>query len=166
MVTICFFIIFSAIVIAYGIISFKTSKEQDVILVEAGPTTCMENVRVFQHYKSPVKTIKLPDGSYKNSSEFIRIRIDGNCMQKRKICYGEEWLVEQINKSKSMQEQLNISDVLLIYIKDKNMYKIRELANFLDNEMLETIYYDGDDVKISTRPHSYSSVLGVVRYNI
>lgn len=46
------------------------------------------------------------------------------------------------------------------------MYKIRELANFLDNEMLETIYYDGDYVKISTRLHSYSSVLGVVRYNI
>lgn len=166
MATFWIFIIFCLIVVGYGVMSFKNSQTQDVILVEAGPTQCANFMRSLEKMRVPTRTIKLPNGSYKKSTDFLRIRINGNCMHKRNICFGEEWLVEPINHSLGMKEQLKKSDVLLIYIKDKKLYKIRELSSFLEEDMMETIYYDGEEVKVSSLPHSYNSVVGIVRYNI
>ena len=164
--TIIIFIVFCIIVLFYGIISYNNSKDQQVLMIEAGPTDCANEACLQDHYTTPIKTIELPNGEFKSSRDFIRIKISGNCMQKRNIFYGEEWLVKPINHTKPVQEQLNPTDILLIYIKDKNIYKIRELAGFLGNNMLETIYYKGDEVVTSSSPHSYDSILGIVKYNI
>lgn len=166
MVTFWIFIIFCIIVVAYGVMSFKNSQTQEIILAEAGPTKCTDVVCGIEKIKAPTKTIKLPNGLYKNSTDFLRIKINGNCMHKRNICFGEEWLVEPINHSLGMKEQLQESDVLLIYIEDKKIYKIRELSKFLEKDMMETIYYDGEIRKVSSLPHSYNSVVGIVKYNI
>ena len=162
--TIIIFVIFIVIVSLYGIFSFH-GKEQDVFTTEAGPTNCDETL-LQKHDRCPVKTILLPNGTYKSSRDFIRIRINGHCMEKRGVCYGEEWLVEKIDKSKPFKEQVKTSDILFIYIKDKKIFKIRELRSFVDDERLDTIYYQNDIEKSSSIPHNIDSVLGIVRYNI
>ena len=42
-------------------------------------------------YTEESKVIKLPDGSYRNTASFHRIKISGNCMSPVNIHSDEEW---------------------------------------------------------------------------
>ena len=80
---------------------------------------------------------------------------------------GEEWLVEPINKRKRLDKQINDRDVLLIYVEDKDLYKIREFEGFNKDGSLATFYYEDDGAKhISSKPHTQESVCGVVGYRV
>lgn len=160
------FLIFLAISILYGIFRSKYQPIDTILDVEAGPTEYADATK-FVHTSGMAKTIQLLDGRYINSHDYIRIHINGSCMKPRNILSGEEWLVKPVNKKQSPRSQLNKRDVLLIYIEDKKLYKIRELDSFEPNNQLKTFWYeDNGNQHESSQLHRWESVIGVVKYAI
>lgn len=169
METVYLFIIFVGLVAGYAYFSLTTPKTQMQFATEAGPieNSDAEKLRLLDK-KVGVCMFKY-NGNEIMSSDYIRILVQGNCMSPRGINSGESWLVEPIHSDKGIDTQVKKGDVLLVYLEDKNMYKIREFKDFADKEhtSLQTFWYNGDKGhKDSTRPHSLSSVKGVVRYKV
>lgn len=112
------------------------------------------------------RIIQLPNGLYANTKSFHRVAVVGTCMEKIGIMSGDEWLAEKI-KSKKLKERLKSDDVLLIYLKDKNEYKLRRLRKVLPAGQFATYYYKPDGTEHDSRNHhSSESILGVVRYKL
>lgn len=139
-----------------------------VIPIEAGSTKNITSESLNKFVSSSRSMIiRLNSGEYIHSKDYIRIRIFGSCMKPRNIIKGEEWLVKPIDKNKDVWNQIKPEDVLLIHIKDKDIYKIREYVSPADDENLNTIWYEADGGKHrSSRPHSIESIVGVVKYAI
>lgn len=164
METIIIGIIAASLCVLYGIASHLYAKKDKVIDVEAGPTS--ECHRVFLKEEAAPKIIKLPNGKLVSSRNFVRIRIRGNCMEPRSIFNGEQWLVDRIDHKKAVGETIKKGDVVLIYLKDKNLFKIREVENINSTNFLDTIRYNNGERIKSSKPHSYSDVIGIVKYAI
>lgn len=149
-----------------AVLKKRTVVMDDVIATEAGPLNagCTKFLRTSDS-KERALIIKLKDGRYINTSDYLRLRISGTCMTPRNILNGEEWLAKPYDGESSA---INPGDVLLIYIKDKNMYKIREVERVLDDKQeVETFYYNPDGSKqFSSRWHRLADVRGVVKYAI
>lgn len=159
-------IILAVICVLYGIASKQYAKKDRVMEVEAGPVAGSSDC-AFHTKTEPSRLVRLKDGRYVNTRDYIRIIVKGNCMRPRNIQDGEEWLVERINKWKPLDRQIKQRDVLLIYLADKNLYKIREFKDFNGNGLLNTFYYEENGTEhASSHPHTPESVRGVVRYAI
>lgn len=165
METIIMGIIIVTLCVLYGITShlYAKQKEDLIIDVEAGPTS--ECACVLSKEKAISKIIKLPNGRFVDSQKYVRIKIHGNCMEPRDILNGEQWLVSKVNHNKPVEDNIKVGDVVLIHLKDKNLYKIREVKHISDNS-LDTIRYENGVEKKSSKPHSYGDVIGVVQYAI
>lgn len=80
---------------------------------------------------------------------------------------GDEWLAIKINHKKDLRSQINVGDVLFIYLADTNRYKIRRVRRFIDDKTLETYSYNSDRTEHTSRkPHVAESIMGVVKYRI
>ncbi|MCM1522741.1 MAG: hypothetical protein NC039_08845 [Muribaculaceae bacterium] len=157
-------IIFVIICVLYGWASHMYARKDLILEVEAGP---LGHDCVLSNFESRSRVVRLESGRYVNTHDYIRVCIHGECMTPRNILNGEEWLVEPIRQEAELRSQLKERDVLLIYIQEKGLYKIRELEAFNPDGSLKTIYYGPDRVKRnSSRAHQASQVMGVVRYAI
>lgn len=157
--------VLAVICVLYGIASTRYARKDTVLGVEAGPLPGGDCA--LPEKKEGSKVIRLTDGRYINTRDYIRIMVYGGCMRPRNILNGEEWLVEPIDKRKPLREQIKERDVLLIYLSDKNLYKIREFKDFNGNGLLNTFYYEENGTEhASSHPHTPESVRGVVRYAI
>lgn len=157
--------VLAVICVLYGIASTRYARKDTVLGVEAGPLPGGDCA--LPEKKEGSKVIRLTDGRYINTRDYIRIMVYGGCMRPRNILNGEEWLVEPIDKRKPLREQIKERDVLLIYVADKNLYKIREFEGFNEDDSLATFYYEDNGAKHpSSKPHTCKSVCGVVRYAI
>ena len=157
--------VLAVICVLYGIASTRYARKDTVLGVEAGPLPGGDCA--LPEKKEGSKVIRLTDGRYINTRDYIRIMVYGGCMRPRNILNGEEWLVERINKLKPLEKQIRERDVLLIYVADKNLYKIREFKKFNEDGSLATFYYEDNGTEHpSSRPHTRESVCGVVRYAI
>lgn len=166
MTTIIVGTILVAICVLYGIASHRYARKDILLGVEAGPLQ-EDGVCHFPKYEVSSKAIKLMNGRYVNTRDYIRIVVHGNCMKPRNIQDGEEWLVEPLDKQKPPCSQIKEKDVLLIYLKDEDLYKIREFEGFNADGSLQTFYYESDGTKhSSSRPHAAETIQGVVRYAI
>lgn len=168
MTSVFIYIIFATVCIAYGILRSKKSHIDEVLPTFAGsisephelPSDC--NIEKKESF-----VIQLPNKSYASTRSFYRIFIIGECMEKIGINQNEEWLASKLNKRKKVTEQITPGDVLLIYLKDKNIYKIRRFDHLNEKGFLETYSYNPDgSVHMSSKPHDPMSVMGVVKYKI
>jgi hypothetical protein len=152
----------------YGVASVLYSKGDKVYLVEAG---CVSNAScgTVRAIEKPSKTVRLKNGNLIKTNDYIRIIIDGDCMTKKNVLMGEEWLVEPVNTS-NLKDKMKCGDILLIYLEDKaknkRIYKIREFQGFEADGRLHTQYYKGNEPQVSSKPHSQESVRGILRYCI
>lgn len=157
--------IFLAICTLYGLASNSYKKKDVIIGVKAGDASDECSLPIAQAHS---KSVRLPNGRYINTKDFIRIRINGNCMKPREILNGEEWLVEKWdNNTKSLNCNLHPRDIMLLYIEDKHSYIIRELVSIKEDNRLKTKRYndDGSD-RFSKNDHRLEQVQGIVRYAI
>lgn len=159
-----FFIVLCGLYIAT---SFCTKSRDRIIFVEAGSVTDIDEAELKSKKSVLSKIFRLPDGTYASSHKYIRIIVRGDCMSKKRICSGEEWLVETVDRQERLEKQIRPGNVLLIYLEDKGIYKIREFKCFTAEKELVTFYYGKDGVEhLSSKPHSAKSVIGVVKYGI
>ena len=109
----------------------------------------------------------MPDGTFANTKSFHRLRVNGTCMSKIDINNGDEWLAIKINRKKTLREQINVGDVILIYLADTNRYKIRQVNKFINDTTLDTYSYSTDNtIHYSSKPHVADAIMGVVKYRL
>ena len=164
--TIIIAVVFILICLLYGLSTKYYYQKDNIVPVEAGK---IEDCAIMLNpARRPSRLVKLDDGSYINSHDYVRIVINGRCMEPRNILNGEEWLVKPIDKNLDVLKQISPKDVLLIYLQDTNIYKIREYerVNRENGELLDTFYYQDGRPHKSSRPHSKKSIVGIVKYSI
>jgi len=162
-----FVLILMILLVAYYVSNNKLKRLEYVRCVEAGPTTKVSaNDLRRLSFEDNYLDLKDPDGNNINRDGMIRVIVNGDCMHCRRIVNGTQLLVEPISTSKLLKEQVKQGSILMIHIPDTNVYKIRELDN-MDDTYVYTFYYNPDGSKhFSSRPHSLSNVVGIVRYRI
>lgn len=153
---------------AYGYssakIAGKTEKEH-VSSVEAGPTSevTSESLKAAS-YDIPRKMLLDSKGNVVNGPNTLRVSVNGNCMMPVGIKNGDELIVEKIDPEKSLDEQIEIGDVLLIHLEDNGIDKLRIFDGYTDRGSLSTYRYEGETKVPSSKPHQVSSVVGKVVY--
>lgn len=165
MASIYILLIFIAICICYAYP--RLIKQDDVVYSAFAGSSDEQHDSVTPVFSERSSVIKLPDGTYANTKSFHRLRVNGVCMSPIGINNGDEWLAIKINRKKSLREQINIGDVLLIYLADTNRYKIRRVRNFIDDFTLATYSYNRDNTEHNSRnPHIANTIMGVVKYRL
>lgn len=142
----------------------KTTKEK-VIVAEAGKLSEMQADYVPFVYMNPIQ-LRAADNTILDTTNLIRVLVHGCCMVPVGIMDGNQLFVEKINKNKAFSLQVKHDDIMLIYIKDKNVYKLRVFDKFGNDENLVTFRYNQEtgEIQYSSRPHTRESVIGIVRY--
>ena len=141
------------------------NRYQRVYVADAGPTKELTALgQIVKNFFMPYQNARLEDGSLVNTHEFIRVLVDGKCMEPRGIMDKSHVLVQRIMCDKDFKEQVNIGDVLLLRLHDKKVYKLRILNNFDDINQLETYRYQNGRPHRSSRNHNPKDVIGIVRY--
>lgn len=153
-----------AICILYGWASSLYRKQDTIIGVSAGGE---DSDIISPSYSASSRSVKLLNGKYINTRNYIRIKINGKCMTPRNILDGEEWLVEPLNNIEDKKSILKVKDVILLYIEDKGRYILREFEDYDIDGSLKTLRYNDDKTeRHSSRNHQLNQVKGIVRYAI
>lgn len=149
----------------------KRNRERNTdffICVEAGgtPEISAEELKEKSFYDTQKCYID-EDGREIDMSGMQCLVVNNNCMNKRNIKNGDRLLAQKIDLFKPISNQIKPNDILWINIPDNGKNKIRILESINDNGFLITYYYDSNGEKVySSRPHSISSVRGIVRFNL
>lgn len=140
-------------------------KQQQVIVADAGPT--LELTAQEQEEKSfsvNYRVSKMPNGDIVDTRDYIRVYVDGGCMENRGIPNKSQVLVYPLNNDVDFKKQVKIGDVLLIRLHDKGVHKLRILKNYDDPNQLITYRYENGHEHQSKRNHNPNDVMGVVKY--
>lgn len=142
------------------------NKQEKVIIAEAGDTGAIVNRKKSKNiiHMRPI-TLKDDNGNPIDKTNLIRVLVDGKCMERKGIKDGTQLYAKAINHSIKLSKQISQGDVLLIYLTDKNIYKLR-VFDKIGGGTLATYRYDINtgERKNSSKPHRPESVIGVVQY--
>lgn len=142
-------------------------RPQKIIVAEAGPTVQVtHNYQESKRFNVPYEKIKLDNGETIDTRDFIRVYVDGKCMKSRRIKNGSQVLVEKIKNEEEFEKKVNPNDILLIYLKDKKIYKLRIFEKEKNEKELITYRYMNNSKHPSSKPHKKEDVVGVVKYII
>ena len=82
------------------------------------------------------------------------------------IVSGDELLVRKIGKDINLDGKISKNDILLIYLSDKKMYKIRAFDHFEGSALQTFRFLDNGNKKDSRKLHSRESIIGKVEFKI
>lgn len=162
-----YFIIVFVIVVAFYAYCNMGLKRDYVICVEAGDSE-EANPQELNNasYYVPHRIIRDKNGRIINTSNMLRIKVSGNCMRPYGIESGDELLVKKIGKDECLDNVIQQNDILLIYLSDKRMYKIRAFDRFEEGSLKTFRFLDNCERKDSRKLHTRESVVGKVEYKI
>lgn len=159
-------IVMLALLIGYYYFSYKRINSDYVQCVEAGGLkNVSESSQKNKSFRTRPLSFRVRESHQKiDSSQYIRIIVKGWCMKPRGIEDGDQLLVESINPNDA-KGRLHAGDIVLLYVPEKRVYKIRELETIKDDELV-TFYYKEGNKQYSSTNHKLSMVRGVVRFKI
>ena len=143
------------------------TKKVKVIVAEAGKISEMGEDYQPYVYMNPIVLSDVNNEKI-DSENLLRVLVHGHCMEPIGIMDGAQVFAEKIIKSKDFSMQAKYGDVLLIYLEDKNMFKLRIFEKYNQDKDLITYRYDQKtrQKRYSTNPHTIDSVVGVVKFKI
>lgn len=146
----------------------KREKPDFFICVEAGDTPEVSAKELEEKSFFDIQKCYLDeDGKTIDMSNMQCLVVNNNCMLPRGIKNGDRLLAQKINVFRSVYEQITSGDILWINIADTGKNKIRIFESKNDDGDLVTFYYDSNGCKkYSSKPHSISSVRGIVKFNL
>ena len=163
------FLVFLVILAIFLLILYAfINRPQKIIVADAGPTqslTSKEQKAKTQYL--PYQIISTSHGKIIDTHKYYRVLVDGKCMEPRGIKDKSQILVEPLTKEqkKYFRKYVKLENVLLIYLKDKDVYKLRILQNYDSLEQLITYRYLSNGEKHrSSRNHRPEDVVGIVKY--
>lgn len=166
MTSIYIILIFLAICLCYGLPRLRNRNDL-VYSAFAGSADEPHNSENPVVVSKASKVIKLPSGLYANTNSYHRLRVNGVCMTPSNINNNEEWLAKKINKKKDLKTQIRTGDVILIYLADTKRYKIRKVANFINDTTVDTYSFNASgEIQMSSKPHSKETIMGVLQYRL
>ena len=142
------------------------NRPQKIILADAGSTRKLtgREQRKKDSFR-PFQNISLQAGKILHSRDYICVKVDGSSIEPRGIKNNSIVYVLPLNRKEHFKKQVRAEDVLLIYLPDKNVYKLRILQNYDNKKRLITYRYNEDGKKhISSKSHHPDNVRGVVKY--
>ena len=148
----------SIIVAIISIYRFRGIKKEQVIVAEAGRISEIGDTYQPYIYMNPILS------SDEEGNNIQRVIVHGRSLEPRGIYDRSQLYIQLINLEKDFSLQVKHDDILLIYLKDKNIYKLRIFDKHLDNDNILTYMYNpqtGERVD-SSLPHRRESVVGVV----
>jgi hypothetical protein len=157
-----------------AIVAYNEQLYLTVPLAEAGKTgNQREKKRPPRRDDVYLSNIKDADGNPINSDDYLVLSANGGCMEKVGIKNGDLLLAEQFKISDSKRvksERITPGDILVIYLFSLlpwkyRGYKIRLLKEVVDNKA-STYYFANDTLRPSSKPHSLSKVVGIVRHHV
>lgn len=168
METIYFGAILLGVLLLYAYSSIVLGKDDYVRCVEAGPTSKTDARRLKKlSFYDWHRTVKDRAGNVVDTSNMIRVRVEGNCMRPRHIETGDQLLVKKIDRRRPLRDQIQEGNILLIHLADTKVDKIRIFDRYDEAGQLITYRYADDGTRqVSTRPHREESVVGVVKYRV
>lgn len=167
METVYFLIILLAVVVIYAYFNIISGKQEFVQCVEAGPTLAINAKRLKElSFYDRHRTIQKTDGQEIDTSGMIRIVVKGNCMRPKNIESGAQLLVKKISEKESICNQIKKGDILLIYLSDNDIYKIRVFDRYEGEDLVTYRYDDNGRRQDSSRNHKESSIIGIVKYRL
>ena len=166
-------LILLALLTIYVIFSYWSNTLSVLEVAEAGP------VNYFHKANFPrVKPLTNLDKVYTKSEliniyEYQQFAIHGSCMEERQVYNGDIILSKMFKNSNDKEKKKAIENkerpLLVIYLYDKNYrgFKIREFSRFLEDNGVETFYYNLDGSRrFSSKPHKMEQIVGLVEYVI
>jgi hypothetical protein len=168
-------LIFLAIVAVFFVyVVAKSIQQQRVLNVES--VTTGEVVYHTEHDSNPVVVEKVilfgkkfvAKGQTHNSSDYIRVRAEGNSMKLRDINNGDIIFARKFDDTFT-HSHIRPNDILLLHLNDAryNGYKIRVCSEISPKIGLKTFYYNPDgSTHNSSQPHSLDRAVGIVQYKI
>ncbi len=164
---IIYFLIVLLLVLTYGYCNIVVGRRDYVQCVEAGSTidTDAERLKECSFYDKR-RIVRDSKGKEIDTSNMIRIVVNGNGMKPKNIESGAQLLVKKIDRTKSMCDQIKQGDILLIHLSDNGVYKIRIFDKYEGTDLVTYCYDDNMNRKNSSRNYKEASVLGIVKYKI
>lgn len=160
-----FITLFVIVAFFYGWLIYKYSDGMTVIAVEASCICSYSSEWLKKQSFVVPKTLYKIDGAVIDSSQYIRLIVKGNCMSPRGIVDGTQLLALKVSK-KDLQSKLRQNDIVLIYLKDSDIYKIRIFDKYDDSGNLITYYYKNGEKHNSSKPHSQQDIQGIVKFSL
>lgn len=145
-------------------------KKEQVIVAEAGKISEMRKAYQPYVYMNPISISMFNKKGLKKAipADLQRVIVHGHCMEPRGIMDCSQLYVQNIANDKDFSLQVKHDDILLIYLPDKNIYKLRVFDKYLDQDLLLTYRYNpqtGDRID-SSKPHNRKNVVGVVKFTL
>ena len=161
------FIIITTLAI-YGLGKWSVSKTDYVRCVEAGPTSHVSPSEIHRLCCREKHIVVLgKNGKPIDTKLYQRVMVKGNCLKPLGIEDDAQLLVRKFNNDNDEKNRIKKGDILMIYLKSKDIYKVRVFDDFLEGGLIRTHRYgDNDNVIYSARPHELSRVEGVWKYLI
>lgn len=156
--------IFAVTLFFFVVINSKINQPERIVCVDAGPVANVNPQVLLEKTKfEPMGVFRTPDGRLLTSEHYQRITVCGTCMVPKGIQSGQTLIVEKIKEGQ--QQAIKQEDILLIYVPDKQIYKIRVCAGEEADDRYATYYFDeSEQRKDSSNPHRKQDVKGIVRY--
>lgn len=159
-------LIASCIFLPYMIYQYRKKKTASKHMmklhqVEAGPTRQLFNKRIDL---TPMVNVDMEGISIDPALQYFVVK--NQCMKIKGISEGDIVGVRMFDNGYNMQQLSSKKNpMLLIYLDDKHFkgYKLREQGEITDDGMAyNTYHYKGGIQNKSSRPHSLTSIKGVV----
>lgn len=164
-----FILCFLVVIAFYGYCNISLKREY-IQSVEAGglDETTQEEQRQLSYY-APYRMMKDVNGRTIDGQNTMKIKVKGRCMEPLNIKTGDILLVKKFDKNEDLSTKIRQGDILLIYLSDKKIYKIRAFDGYRDAEksLLNTYRFDDNrQKKDSSKPHKREDIVGRVEYNL
>lgn len=165
------------VIVLYGIINLRRRKKcqkkykENIVFVQCVEAGCLKEASSEELRKKSYWSKKCffrdGEGNVIDTRDMIQVITNGICMVPRGISDGDRLLVQRINPEKPLETQIKHDDMLLIYLKDKDITKIRIFDEYNPERELLTYRYTKEGKRHdSSLPHRRESIVGIVRYNI
>lgn len=162
-----FSVILGVVIVLYAYCNKVIGRREYVLCVEAGPVGAADAQTLkSRSFYDRYRIVRDRNGKVLDTSGMLRVMVEGGCMEPRGIKSGDQLLVRKIDACRPLREQIKHNDILLIYLKDTGISKIRIFDRYNDDGSLVTYRYECGERHDSSRPHGENSVVGVVKYKV
>lgn len=160
-----FIILLVVALFLYGLGKKAKADIEYVGCVEAGSTEDTSAEELTKHARYERRKIILDSNDRPiDTHDYLRVVVKGNCLSPLGIADNSQLLVHRF-KSDQERSQIKRGDILMIRLEGKGIDKVRVFDKRLEDDKMSTYRFDHNGRrKDSSRPHSLSSVVGVVKY--
>ena len=163
-----YFVIAFVVILGFYAFSNIILKKDYVIAGDAFSSRNLthDEIKDLSSYKKH-KIFKDTNGNIINPKNMIRMVVSGNSMSPLRINSGDEIIALKIDKKKPLDQQIKKDNLVLIYLNDIGIYKIRAFHSFDGNNKLLTYYYNEYGEKVMSKVgYSPDSIRGIVKYKV